>query len=195
MKRKMQTNQNKRRRVRDTTSQYVDVFLETVNQPLSLSDGQARINTRIIENRDEAMQPFQLIFRIYLNMFDQILNEDMVYNFDIFYENVPVMFDFTRQFDVNSIFTLFSSLFKRKNLLKREDLRKVKIDKYRKGTINEECSICMENFKTNQRIRTLECTHFFHSKCVDGWFLNYDDRCPICRTEIIKKEDVVPVKK
>jgi len=47
----------------------------------------------------------------------------------------------------------------------------------------ETCSICRENLKRFQSIRTLPCVHKFHKKCVDNW-LRYEMFCPNCRTVV-----------
>jgi len=42
------------------------------------------------------------------------------------------------------------------------------------------CTICMENFKIGEKLRTLPCFHFFCAECVDPW-LQRKDECPVCR--------------
>jgi hypothetical protein len=34
---------------------------------------------------------------------------------------------------------------------------------------NFECSICLENMKMDEDIRTLPCMHVFHRACIDAW--------------------------
>jgi hypothetical protein len=45
------------------------------------------------------------------------------------------------------------------------------------------CAICHENYKLNEFKRELNiCSHTFHKKCIDKWFLNNDNlECPLCR--------------
>jgi len=45
------------------------------------------------------------------------------------------------------------------------------------------CTICHENYKLNEFKRELNiCSHTFHKKCIDKWFLNNDNlECPLCR--------------
>lgn len=44
-----------------------------------------------------------------------------------------------------------------------------------------ECTICLENFKSGEKCRSLpNCGHYFHVHCVDSWLLN-TPICPICR--------------
>lgn len=47
-----------------------------------------------------------------------------------------------------------------------------------------ECSICLENYKPGDEIRTLFCFHFFHKDCIDSWFnSSHKAICCICKTE------------
>lgn len=47
--------------------------------------------------------------------------------------------------------------------------------------LKEECSICLESFMVNEGYRTLPCGHDFHKKCIDKWFLEGSQECPMCR--------------
>lgn len=47
----------------------------------------------------------------------------------------------------------------------------------------EQCPICIENFKTGDKVRTLPCLHQFHEGCVDNWLRN-KNTCPICKHQI-----------
>jgi hypothetical protein len=45
------------------------------------------------------------------------------------------------------------------------------------------CSICLEDISQGARVRSLnECSHIFHSVCIDKWFLE-KSCCPTCRRE------------
>ena len=52
----------------------------------------------------------------------------------------------------------------------------------KKGDLVEECTVCLENMRFRQHVRTLCCEHRFHKKCIDSWFRR-DTRCPMCRCE------------
>eukprot|EP00929_Paragymnodinium_shiwhaense_P007569 TRINITY_DN111484_c0_g1_i1.p1 TRINITY_DN111484_c0_g1~~TRINITY_DN111484_c0_g1_i1.p1 ORF type:complete len:523 (+),score=84.95 TRINITY_DN111484_c0_g1_i1:70-1638(+) len=47
------------------------------------------------------------------------------------------------------------------------------------------CSICHENFTTTvpDICRVLDCSHVFHAKCVDLWFIKATF-CPLCKTDL-----------
>jgi len=45
------------------------------------------------------------------------------------------------------------------------------------------CSVCLEEFESNQKLRKLECEHFFHSECISRWIMKAC-RCPLCNTKV-----------
>jgi hypothetical protein len=50
--------------------------------------------------------------------------------------------------------------------------------------INDECSICIDNFHTDDKIVHLECKHLFHSDCFEEYldkYINNKTSCPLCR--------------
>jgi hypothetical protein len=52
---------------------------------------------------------------------------------------------------------------------------------------NKQCSICLENIPKYDKKITLECKHYFHSKCILKWLID-NNTCPTCRVLIkIKK--------
>jgi hypothetical protein len=58
------------------------------------------------------------------------------------------------------------------------------IGRYRSGSGNAECSICLEAFQEDESMRELaECQHVFHRSCVDLWLLRSSD-CPLCKTKV-----------
>eukprot|EP01022_Parablepharisma_sp_SALTPOND_P013289 TRINITY_DN1768_c0_g1_i3.p1 TRINITY_DN1768_c0_g1~~TRINITY_DN1768_c0_g1_i3.p1 ORF type:complete len:278 (-),score=11.88 TRINITY_DN1768_c0_g1_i3:29-739(-) len=53
------------------------------------------------------------------------------------------------------------------------------------------CVVCLGDFVNNQRIRTLKCSHIFHSKCIEGWIkekIHLVPKCPMCNTELTKEK-------
>ena len=84
---------------------------------------------------------------------------------------------------------------------RQEDKVKIFLDKCKnrenpKEIFTESCIICLEDFKTNDELHTLEsinrqayekvetsvleCGHKFHRKCIEDW-LKKEQNCPICR--------------
>jgi len=54
---------------------------------------------------------------------------------------------------------------------------------YGKKIKEKECSICIDTFKTRNKVRKLDCGHVFHKKCIDSWF-DKAKTCPLCRCEV-----------
>lgn len=175
----MQSHENKRRRVTTEEPQYIDIILETVNQ--SQPNATHESNPRDLD-------PVQVNYQIHFHILSPLINETTDHN--LVYDNATGMFNIIRQFDISFVFSLFNILFNKKNVIDRNDLEKIITARYRTKAVKEECSICMEEFRANQKIRILDCKHFFHCKCVDTWFLDYDDRCPVCRVTVGKEEKI-----
>ena len=60
-----------------------------------------------------------------------------------------------------------------------------KLNKISKLSINKKkeyrCIICYDYIKKNSIVRTLKCTHKYHTKCIDRWFYK-NNNCPLCMT-------------
>ncbi|XP_019855671.1 PREDICTED: RING finger protein 150-like [Amphimedon queenslandica] len=54
------------------------------------------------------------------------------------------------------------------------------------------CAVCLENFKHNDIIRPLPCSHEFHKKCIDPW-LESKGNCPLCKSSILHRQTNVTV--
>lgn len=48
-------------------------------------------------------------------------------------------------------------------------------------SFNKTCTICFEEFQEGERIVILECQHGYHKKCIESWFREGSDQCPMCR--------------
>jgi len=46
------------------------------------------------------------------------------------------------------------------------------------------CSICLEDFKINDKYIEFECKHIYHKECIKEWFKKQQN-CPNCRKNII----------
>jgi len=53
------------------------------------------------------------------------------------------------------------------------------------STTNEKqmCLVCREEYKTNDPVKILSCTHSYHKGCIDKWFEDHKT-CPICNLRI-----------
>jgi|32_taG_2_1085360.scaffolds.fasta_scaffold15882_2 hypothetical protein len=46
------------------------------------------------------------------------------------------------------------------------------------------CSICLEDFRSNQKVVTLGCKHDFHIKCARQWLCAHKSSCPVCKKSL-----------
>jgi len=46
------------------------------------------------------------------------------------------------------------------------------------------CAICYDPFQEHEHVRTLECGHEYHARCLDPW-LKSNNSCPMCRKSVI----------
>jgi Ring finger domain len=57
-----------------------------------------------------------------------------------------------------------------------------------KKKIKDECSVCLEEFKTeSNKTITLKCSHKFHKCCLNIWFID-NASCPLCRDTCVRSE-------
>jgi hypothetical protein len=80
-----------------------------------------------------------------------------------------------------------------KVILQKKELDKHTTLKYKNvasdlKTAHPRCSVCMEEFTETALVRRMQCNHVFHKKCIDKWLLEYNYKCPMCRTECGKYE-------
>jgi hypothetical protein len=60
--------------------------------------------------------------------------------------------------------------------------------------LEEDCSICYNNYIQDDKVTELSCSHCFHNKCIFNWFNSAELTrskltCPLCRMKIIKCDD------
>jgi hypothetical protein len=36
-----------------------------------------------------------------------------------------------------------------------------------------------------------KCNHVFHKKCLKKWTTNFNTNCPLCRAQIVQKQEVI----
>lgn len=51
-----------------------------------------------------------------------------------------------------------------------------------------QCSVCWEDFKIDEKVRKLPCSHLYHEDCIVPW-LNLHGTCPICRKSLNGEEE------
>ncbi|CAK9140476.1 unnamed protein product [Ilex paraguariensis] len=59
-----------------------------------------------------------------------------------------------------------------------------KFGQKKKALDQEECAVCLEQFKVSETLVRLPCSHRFHSSCLVPWLEN-NACCPCCRMEIL----------
>jgi len=52
---------------------------------------------------------------------------------------------------------------------------------------NDQCPICLTDFKEKTRIKLLPCDHGFHPECIEPWIRQHNDSCPMCRETVTDK--------
>ncbi|MCL7043457.1 hypothetical protein MKW94_005910 [Papaver nudicaule] len=58
------------------------------------------------------------------------------------------------------------------------------------STATLDCAICITKFEKQDELRLLpNCSHVFHSVCIDQWILLSNHNCPICRSAVINGGD------
>ncbi|CAJ1956869.1 unnamed protein product [Cylindrotheca closterium] len=63
------------------------------------------------------------------------------------------------------------------------------LSSWRKPAAKEECCICLECYTIGEVIcapMKTECIHVFHKGCMHEWVRRGNDKCPLCRVEILK---------
>ncbi|KAJ1731408.1 hypothetical protein LPJ61_002548, partial [Coemansia biformis] len=48
----------------------------------------------------------------------------------------------------------------------------------------EECTICLEEYRTDQIITRLPCFHSFHQGCIKKWLTERWGECPVCKCPV-----------
>lgn len=51
-----------------------------------------------------------------------------------------------------------------------------------------QCSVCWDDFKLDETVRKLPCSHLFHENCIVPW-LNLHSTCPICRKSLANDDE------
>ena len=110
--------------------------------------------------------------------------------------NSPYHYDYKNYFYKSEFFLLFKGLNTNMTYFQtfsdffqttQNDNNKIEIlNKLEEVELNEQfkneeelkCSICLENFSTNDKISYLPCAHFFHSSCIKNW-IRIKNKCLI----------------
>jgi len=50
--------------------------------------------------------------------------------------------------------------------------------------LEDECTICLDEFVPGVRVRKLPCGHVFHSTCIARWLIERSAVCPLCKLDL-----------
>jgi len=164
-----------------------------------------------IDQEEDTEQEYNIDQEYNHNQLDNILNNILARinppNMD---ENGEIHFEIhvnpmQQNFNFNhGVFTqLFMNLMNGANqmedvsvTLSEESLKKLPIFEYKDVPKEDKekctsCTICLENYKENDKIRVLPCKHGFHPDCIDPWLQQYNYKCPLCRNETAGEKVVI----
>jgi hypothetical protein len=114
-----------------------------------------------------------------LNTIDKICINFVEKNFDYTYHIIRILAELVL------IIILYYMSFKIYIYKRRKNKN---IDHYTNiiKSINDECSICYDNYNEDEYIREIKtCKHKFHKNCIHKWIITYNnDTCPNCRQTI-----------
>ncbi|KAG8191602.1 hypothetical protein JTE90_018535 [Oedothorax gibbosus] len=69
--------------------------------------------------------------------------------------------------------------------LSTEHLRQLQTSRFQKGDPYETCAICLEDYKTRDKLRILPCSHGYHASCIDPWLTRNRRICPVCKQRVV----------
>lgn len=71
------------------------------------------------------------------------------------------------------------------NGLSKSQFKSITLKKFQKNSefLTEKCPICLDEFKNSQKVKTLNCRHCYHIKCLETW-AKKNRVCPLCKGTI-----------
>ena len=75
------------------------------------------------------------------------------------------------------IFYSICDFLRRRN---RQEVIVIKAVTVTRDQLGETCSICLEQYRNDEKVVNLKCSHLFHKTCFQKWVMN-SVYCPLCR--------------
>ena len=75
---------------------------------------------------------------------------------------------------------IFNRLCSTCNKIKIKDIQECIVDNEK---YNNECIICLKNFKDNEIVSLIKCGHYYHTECIYTLF-ERKKTCPLCNVPL-----------
>ncbi|XP_042558373.1 E3 ubiquitin-protein ligase RNF12-A-like [Dipodomys spectabilis] len=67
--------------------------------------------------------------------------------------------------------------------LSKRQIDMLTVRNFNESDASNSCTICIEEFREGNKIRTLPCSHTYHVHCIDSWLAD-NATCPVCRRRV-----------